>query len=468
MIAAGEAFLSIDEWGRRLRAGTVTALELTEFFLARLKSIGSAHNAVVTLTEERAREEARLADDELRQGIDRGPLHGIPYGAKDLLATRGIPTTWGAAPFREQVFPDDATVIQRLRAAGAVLTAKLAMIELAGGFGYRQANASFTGPALNAWDLSRWGGGSSSGSGIALGAGLVPFAIGSETSGSILNPAGTNGITGFRPTYGLVPRTGAMALSWTLDKIGPLCRTARDCRTVLRAIAGPDREDFTTFEVGATLDAPTALPVPCRMARIAGCLRSVQPEIAERFEAACTVLGQFGTLDEIELPDLPYSAVVGTIITGEMAAAFEDFIRSGQVQELTAPEDRWGGYAGLVLPAKDYINALRVRRKIQVALDAVCERYEVLLAPALATVAGPIDRDFREWSRGFASSSLGVAGNAGGLPGITVPMGPGADGLPTGLQLVSGARRDGLLLSIAMEFQQRTDWHRQHPERYQS
>ncbi len=463
MIPEAWAFSTIPEWAARLRAKEVTAVALAEFCLGRLERLGRRHNAVVTLTRDLALEQARQADADFAAGVDRGPLQGIPYGAKDLLATAGIPTTWGAAPFRDQVFDDDATVITRLRAAGAVLVAKLAMIELAGGFGYRQANASFTGPALNAWNLTRWGGGSSSGSGIAVAAGLVPFAIGSETSGSILNPAGSNGVTGLRPTYGRVPRTGAMALSWTLDKLGPIARTAEDCRTVLAAIAGPDDADFTAIPERWPPSSETPSETPLRIGVIEGCLENVQPEIRTRFEVAIEVLREFATIETLPLPALPYGAVVGTIINGEMAAAFEEFIRDGRVQQLSAPEDRWGGHSVLVMPAKDYINALRVRRHIQVALDDFFRATPIVIAPTLATVAGPIDRDFREWSRGFASSALGVAANAAGLPGLTVPMGPGADGLPTALQLVTGARQEVLLLDVATRYQTRTNWHQQTP-----
>ncbi len=200
--------------------------------------------------------EARRAEREIAAGRYRGPLHGIPYGAKDLLATSGgIPTTWGAAPLREQRFDFDATVIRKLEEAGAVLCAKLAMVELAGGMGYRQPNASFTGPGINPWNPDAWSGGSSSGSGSAVAAGLVPFAIGSETWGSILSPAGYCGIAGLRPSYGRVSRHGAMALCWTLDKLGPLCLTAEDCGLVLEAIAGADPADPSTSDRPWRFDA---------------------------------------------------------------------------------------------------------------------------------------------------------------------------------------------------------------------
>ena len=194
-----------------------------------MDSIGRRLNAVVTLTPDRACAEAARAEAEQAAGIDRGPLHGIPHGAKDLLATRGSPTTWGAEPFRDQRFVAEASVVKRLEAAGAVLAGKLAMVELAGGFGYEQPDAALTGPARNAWDPEAWAGGSSSGSGAAVVAGAVPFAIGSETWGSITTPACFNGVVGFRPSYGRVSRRGAMALAWTMDKLGPLGRAVDGC-----------------------------------------------------------------------------------------------------------------------------------------------------------------------------------------------------------------------------------------------
>ncbi len=460
---AADAFRTIEDWGQRLRRKEVTARELAEFYLARVERLGGVYNAVVTIARERALTQADAADRDFAAGTDRGPLHGIPFGAKDLLATRGLPTTWGAAPFKDRVIDDEATVLQRLQAAGAVLVAKLSMIELAGGFGYRQANASFTGPGRNGWNRERWAGGSSSGPGSAVAAGLVPFAIGSETSGSIMTPAGYNGLSGLRPTYGRVSRAGAMALSWTLDKIGPMCRTARDCGLVLNTIAGADPRDPTCLEEPYVYPAPVAAPSRWRIATLKGALERVQPAVRDNFLAAMKVLERAGEITEIELPELPYSAVVGTIISCEMAAAFEEFIKGGQVWELTAQEDQWGGHSTLAIPAKDYINALRVREKIQWALDALFERFDVICAPTLSTVAGPIDRDFREWSQGFASTSLGVASNAAGLPGLTVMNGLGADELPTAMQFVGRALEENLLLQLGEWYQSQTDWHARHP-----
>ncbi len=240
-------FATIRELGTMLRSGETTPTKLAEHALARLETVGKDLNAVVTITGERAMREARLAEEELSAGYDRGPLHGIPYGGKDLLATAGIPTSWGAEPLRHQMFDADATAVTRLQGAGAVLVAKLAMIEMAGGMGYNQPTASLTGPPRNPWNRDSWTGGSSSGSGATVAAGVVPFAIGSETGGSILSPSSYCGLSGLRPTYGRVSRHGAMALCWTLDKLGPMCRTADDCGVVLQAMSGFDPSDRSTL-----------------------------------------------------------------------------------------------------------------------------------------------------------------------------------------------------------------------------
>src|SRR5579859_2181957 len=233
-------FSTIAEWNAKLKAKEVSAVELARAFAARLERLGPRFNALALALTERAVKKAKSADDDIKRDRFRSPLLGIPFGAKDLLSLAGVPTTWGAKPYAAQVFDYDATVLQKLDKVGAVLIGKLSMVELAGGGGYRFPAASLFGPGINPWDRSRWSGGSSSGSGSAVAAGLVPFAIGSETSGSILTPSAFCGITGLRPTYGLVSRHGAMALSWTLDKIGPMARSAADCALVLAAIAGPD------------------------------------------------------------------------------------------------------------------------------------------------------------------------------------------------------------------------------------
>jgi len=458
------AFASIRRLGRGLRRGDYTSLELTEFFLDRLQRLGPRFNAVATVTGELARTEARRADSELSAGRDRGPLHGIPYGAKDLLATRGIPTSWGAAPMKDRVIDADATVILKLREAGAVLVAKLAMVEIAGGLGYKQSRASFTGAGLNPWDTGRWSGGSSSGPGSAVGAGLCPFAIGSETWGSIMTPAGFCGITGMRPTYGRVSRHGAMALSWTMDKLGPMGRTADDCGLVLAAISGHDPADATSVDKQLEWTKPKKPRPKPNLAVITGCDTHVQKAVRKNFRKSLDKLEKFCRIGEVTLPDLPYEDVAGTLISCEMAAAFEGLVSSGDVWQMTAPEDRWGAHAAMMIPARDYINAMRIRPKIQAALDQLFDGTDALVSPTLATVAYPNDQSFSEYRRGHHASRIGGAGNAAGIPGITVPNGFGEDKLPTGLQLVGPAWSETSLLSIAAEYQDRTDWHEEHPD----
>ena len=459
------AFATIADLAAALRSRDFTALELTAFFLDRAERIGPHYNAVVTVTRERALREAEAADREFQAGVDRGSLQGIPYGVKDLLSTEVDPTTWGAAPFREQSFNSDAMVVARLKAAGAVLIAKLAMVELAGGLGYQQADASFTGPGLNPWDGDRWSGGSSSGPGSAVAAGIVPFAIGSETWGSILTPAAYCGVTGLRPTYGRVSRRGAMALSWTMDKLGPMARSADDCASILRVIAGHDPED------DSSVDHPFEHPVlrdpsqKFRIATLAGALDRTQPGVAENFHAAREVLEETATIEEVPFPDdLPANTVADVIISAEGATAFELLVRDGRIEEMTADEDRYRIWADLMIPATDYIHALRVRKKIQRQLSEFFTRFDAILAPTLNTVAGPIDQPFYVWSAGFSSTPLSGASNVAGLPAISIPNGFGADGLPTAIQLVGPPFAESSLLSLAAAYQQQTDWHRRQPK----
>ena len=242
-IATDVFFATIPELNARLKAKEFSAEDLARAFSARLQQLGPRYNALALSLHQEALKQAREVDKDLKRRRYRGPLQGIPYGVKDLLAYAGQPTTWGAKPYAGQVFDYNAAVIDKLSGVGGVLTGKLSMVELAGGGGYRFPSASLTGPGLNPWDRTRWSGGSSSGSAAAVAAGLVPYAIGSETSGSIVTPAAYCGVTALRPTYGLVSRYGAMALSWTLDKLGPFARTAEDCGLILQVIAGEDSRD---------------------------------------------------------------------------------------------------------------------------------------------------------------------------------------------------------------------------------
>ncbi len=461
-------FASVRALGSLVRTRKVSPVALAEGYLDRLEKIGPKLGAVVTVTRELALKEARAADTELRAGRYRGPLHGIPYGAKDLLATRGIPTTWGAEPYRKQVIDEDATVVRKLREAGAVLVAKLAMVELAGGFGYNNADASFTGPGRTPWNTRYWSGGSSSGSGAAVAAGLVAFAIGSETSGSIISPAVCCGVSGLRPTYGRVSRHGAMALSWTLDKLGPMCRSADDCGLVLAALAGRDRLDPTTVARPFTYpEDPKKRPAGkrFRIGVIKDGTQGAQPEVRKNFEAAVEALRKLGTVVEgVAFPRLPYGAAVGTIIGAEAASAFRELLESGRARELRCPNCHWGGYAGSVILAADYLDAMRTRRRIRRELDALYARFDALVSPSRSTVAPPIDRDFSRAYPGFGGGPAIIpAGNLAGQPALSVPNGFGPNGLPTGLLFTGRAWSEARLLTLAHAYQQATDWHRRRP-----
>ena len=457
-------FRTVRELAEAVRSRRVSPVELTEAFLDRLETLGSRYNAVVTVTRQRALVEARRAEGEIAAGGWRGPLHGIPYGAKDLLATAGgIPTTWGAAPLRTQTFDSDATVIGRLEQAGAVLVAKLAMVELAGGMGYRQPNASFTGPGISPWGRDAWSGGSSSGSGSAVAAGLVPFAIGSETWGSILSPASNCGVSGLRPTYGRVSRHGAMALCWTLDKLGPLALNADDCGLVLDAIAGPDPHDPTAAARPFRYDGSEVVGRRFRFGVIRDVAATAEDPVREAFSRSLEVLRKIGTVEEVTLADLPYEAITRTILMAEAASAFEDMIESGAIAGLTAPEDRFTAYARDAILAKDYIKALRLRAFVVREADRVLSEFDALVAPGRPAVASALDREFRSAARGNVPDIMGAIGNAAGLPAIAVPNGVSEAGLPTSLQFMGRAWEENTVLAAARAWQGITDYHLHHP-----
>jgi len=457
-------FMSIRDLGRLVRDREVSPVQLAEIFLARLENLGPDYNAVVTVTGERAMQQARRCEQEIASGRYRGPLHGIPFGVKDLLATSGgIPTTWGAAPLRNQTFDYDATVIRKLEAAGAVLAAKLAMVELAGGAGYWQPDASFTGPGITPWDKTRWSGGSSTGSGAATAAGLVPFAIGSETMGSIMSPSSNCGVTGLRPTYGRVSRYGAMALSWTLDKLGPLCLTADDCGLVLEVIAGPDPKDPTTTKRTFSYDDADVGSRRFRLGVLEDVADNTDRATRHNFERALETLGEVAEIEEVSFSDLPHEAINYTILFAEASSAFDEIVDSGMLGELTAPEDRFGSYSRVAVLAKDYIKAMRLRRLMAENADEVMSRFDALVGPSRAGIAPPLHQDFRKASRGGRKDVMLSVGNGAGLPAISVPSGFSSEGLPTGIQFMGRAYEENAILAVARSYQSLTDWHQRHP-----
>lgn len=456
-------FETITELAAALRARKTSPTELARMYLERLDTVGRSLNAVVTLTGERALREAQLAEAELAAGYDRGPLHGIPYGVKDLIATQDYPTSWGAAPYKDQRFDADAHVVNRLQAAGGVMVAKLAMIELAGGMGYEQPVASFTGPCRSPWGEA-WSGGSSSGSGAAVASGSVGFAIGSETQGSIFSPSANCGVSGLRPTYGRVSRRGAMALSWTMDKLGPMCRSAEDCGLVLDAIAGHDTGDASSVQRAYHFPGSAPKTSGFRIGVVESELEDLQPEVQANFEQSLKELEQIGTVETVSLPDFPYREVAEAIIRSEMVAAFEELLTSGDVRQLAAEETHINSLTSLAIPAHVYLRALRIRRHITHALDALLSGYDALVSPTSPRVASPIDMRFDAYYQGKGRGLMSAATNVAGLPGIAVPNGVGERGLPTSLAFTGRAFNENMVLGAAIAYQSRTEWHTRHPD----
>ncbi|MDR7483170.1 MAG: amidase [Armatimonadota bacterium] len=457
---SSDAFATIAQLARALRAREVSAVELARLALDRLARLGPTYNALAALTPELALAQARRADRWFRQGRLTSILQGIPYGAKDLLATRGIPTRWGSPAHRRQVFAYDATVVRRLAEAGAVLAGKLAMVELAGGGGYAYPSASLHGPGLNPWNLRCWAGGSSSGSGSAVAAGLVPYALGSETWGSIVTPSAYCGITGLRPTWGLVSRFGAMELAWTMDKIGPMARTAEDCGWVLAAIAGPDPQDPTT--AGRFFQfVPRVVRRPWRLGILPAEFTGA-PALARAFDEAVRVLRRAGMrIAEARLPEHPYEQVARTLLNGEIAAAHQEFIASKRLEALVDREQKDGLRASLRLRAADQVRAEQARWRIRRDVLALFERFDALLSPSLMTEAVPLETNLKTTPRPRGNWS--VLGALCGVPALSVPMGFGPQGLPLGLAVTGPLFGEATLLQIGMRFQRETDWHQKRP-----
>jgi aspartyl-tRNA(Asn)/glutamyl-tRNA(Gln) amidotransferase subunit A len=437
---------------------------LTEVCLARLETIGRRLGAVVTVTRDLALKQARAAEAEILRGRYRGPLHGIPYGAKDLFATRGIPTTWGAEPYRDQVFDYDATVVRKLEQAGAILVAKLAMIELAGGMNYNNPDASCTGPCRTPWNPGFWSGGSSSGPGAAVAAGLVPFAVGSETSGSILCPASFCALTGLRPTYGRVSRRGAMSLSWTLDKIGPMCHTADDCGIVLGAIAGPDPGDPTADARAYAYTGAARPRRPFKLGLLKGSYEGAHPEVRANLLAALEKLRGVAVVErDVPQPDFPYGPAVSTILAAECASAFEDLYASGGLAKLSDPKARVDAYSYAATLATDYLRAVRLRAPMERAWGELFARFDALVAPGYESVAPPIGVDFDKVYRDVKTESPIPGTNMIGVPAICLPSGFGREGLPTSIQFIGPAFEENRLIDIAYAYQSVTDWHTRRP-----
>lgn len=433
------AFASIGELAELLRSRKITSMQLTQMYLARLKKYGPKLECVITLTEALALKQAQRADEEIARGKYRGPLHGIPYGAKDLLATKGYKTTWGSVPFKEQVLEQDATVIQRLEAAGAVLVAKLTLGELAWG------DVWFGGKTRNPWNLEQGSSGSSAGSASATAAGLVAFAIGSETYGSIVSPSTRCGVTGLRPTYGRVSRAGAMALSWTMDKLGPLCRTVEDCSLVFNAIYGPDGIDQTVIDLPFNYNPKIKLSA----LRI-GYLQSdfaADSTFRATNEATLAKLRELGAnLIPMALPKLPVDAINITL-SAEAAAAFDELTLSGKDDLLVRQiKNAWPNAfrSARFIPAVEFIQANRARYLLVQEMAQLMQNIDVYVAPS------------------FGGNNL-LLTNLSGHPCVVVPNGFNEKGSPVSITFVGKLYDEATLLAVAKVYQDATAFHLKHP-----
>jgi Asp-tRNA(Asn)/Glu-tRNA(Gln) amidotransferase A subunit family amidase len=434
------AFYSVGELAALIRTRQITSERLTRFYLERLKKYGPRLECVVTLTEDLALKQARRADAEIAAGKYRGPLHGIPYGAKDLLAVKGIRTTWGSAPYTNQVFDYDATVIKRLEAAGAVLVVKTTLGELAMGDNW------FGGMTRNPWNLKDGSSGSSAGSTAATAAGLIPFGIGSETYGSIVSPCDRCGATGLRPTYGRVSRFGAMPLSWSMDKLGPICRRVEDCAIVFNAIYGPDGLDQSVYDLPFNYDPKIKLG-KLRIGYLKGDFDQEKGERKKHDEATLQKLRALGAnLIPVELPDYPLRDI-SFVLSTEAAAAFDELTRSNRDDLMKQQDaDAWPNTfrQRRFVPAVEYLQAQRLRYLLVQDTAKVFDKVDLFLAPSLS------------------GRSL-LLSNLTGHPGVVVPNGFNKAGTPTSICFIGKLFSEAQLLAVAKQYQDATDFHRKHP-----
>lgn len=466
MIGEDVLYLTVAELGQQIKSRKLSPVDLTESYLERSKKLGPQLNAYATLTPDLAMKQAKQAEAEINAGRYRGPLHGIPYAAKDLLAVPGYPTTWGAKPLVGQKFDVTATVIQKLEAAGAILLGKAAMIELAGGMGYRYASASATGPAKNPWNTQCWTCGSSSGSGAIVAAGLAAFAIGTETWGSIICPSSFCGISGLRPTFGRVSRYGAMALSYSMDKIGPMARSAEDCAAVLEMISGHDDKDrgsLPIFVADFQRRQELGLFPPLRI----GVVRKpfgdkIPDDVQSAFDGAVNVLRSAGAhVGEIDMPEGPYEAAAGITISAEGATAFRNMIESGEIDQLVDPLGRVGAYVSTVIPADDFLRAQQIRSIFQEKAKDLFKDFDVVTAPSQPVGATKLTANLE--TELTYSDPIGGLGNFCGLPCISVPCGFTRDRLTVGIQFMGNALEDEKVVAAAELFQSKTEWHKRRP-----
>lgn len=434
------AFYPVTALAQLIESRKITSVELTEIYLKRLKKYGPRLECVITLTEDIALKQARQADVEIEAGRYRGPLHGIPWGAKDLLSTKGIKTTWGAMPYKDQVIEEDATVVKRLEEAGAVLVAKLTMGSLAMG------DVWYGGKTKNPWNLEQGSSGSSAGSAAATSAGLVGFAIGTETLGSIVSPSHRCGVTGLRPTFGRVSRSGAMALSWTMDKIGAICRSVEDCALVFHAIHGPDGKDLSVVDLPFGWDPSQDL----KDIRV-GYLKKAFEQDYKTKENDLAVLETLRRLGiepiPFDLPEFPARAI-SLVLRVEAAAAFDELTRSGRDDLLVRQtQGAWPNAfrQARFIPAVEYIQANRLRTLLMRQMAQKMKDIDVYVAPT------------------FGSPSLLIT-NLTGHPTVVVPNGFDEQGSPTSISFIGNLFEEAKMLRLAKAFQDATEFHLKHPK----
>lgn len=435
------AFMTVPQLAHLIRTRQVTSEVLTRMYLDRLKKYGSELECVVTITEELAIKQARKADMEIARGKYRGPLHGIPWGAKDLLTVPGYKTTWGATPFRDQVLNEKATIVEKLEEAGAVLVAKLTLGALAWG------DVWYGGKTRNPWNTNQGSSGSSAGPGSATAAGLVGFSIGSETLGSIVSPATRNGVTGLRPSFGTVSRAGAMALSWSMDKLGPMTRSVAGAAIIFETIRGSDQKDRTVVDVPFQFSSKNQL----KNLRIGYVVSAFADSVGSKNDkAVLEVLESLGlNLVPIALPEFPTSALA-FVLSAEAAAAFDEMTRLSKDDAMVRQiKNAWPNVfrEARFIPAVEYINANRARTLLNQKMAKLMERVDVYIVPS------------------FYGDNL-LRTNLTGQPCVVVPNGFNEKGTPTSISFIGGLYEDGNVLVVAKAYQEATDWHKQYPPKF--
>jgi Asp-tRNA(Asn)/Glu-tRNA(Gln) amidotransferase A subunit family amidase len=438
------AFYSIPELAGLIRSKKITSVELTKFFIDRLKKWGDTLESVISLTEDTAMAQAKRADEEIKNGKYRGLLHGIPYGLKDLFAVKGYKTTWGSTPYKDQFVDEDSYVYKKLRDAGAVLCAKLSLGALAFN------NKWFGGETKNPWNLKQGSSGSSAGSAASVVAGLLPFTIGTETLGSIVSPSTRCGATGLRPTFGSISRSGAMVLCWSLDKAGPICRSAEDCAIVFNYIKGTDGKDYGAVDKPFNYNGKADLK-KLRIAYAENYFKRLAPDAPER-----KVLEVYKSLGaDIKAVDFPDSSVypvnlISLILNAESAAAFDELTRTNR-DDLIERQDKgfWPNSfrAARLIPAVEYINANRYRYNLCKVVNDFMKDYDVVIVPS------------------FAGRQLSIT-NLTGHPVVVMPMGFNQSGSPLSITLIGNLYDEATILAAAKVFQDKTDFNKKRPEKF--